>query len=88
MPIIAIVDYRCKEVADESYLFIVANRLAKQHRFGFSICLTSRLYSFISCKTMRIRTPKCIKVMSNYGIFTSDILFTSADSDLDFVYYE
>ena len=88
LDIITIVDYRCCDPKYETLIFKVANKLAKINRIGFCICLTSRKYSLLSLLPLRIRTPKKIMGVAGTDISSGNILFTAADSDLDFVYYE
>lgn len=64
-------------------------KLAKMNKIGIVITLTSRNYSWISCNPLTIKMKKKLhtatgdpKMMRN-----ENILITSADSDLDFVYY-
>lgn len=84
---VAIVDYRCIDKKFESSIFKGANTLAKLNAIGFSLCLTSRCYCNISLSPIRFKLPKKIKGLATSNIKYKDILFTSADSDLDFVYY-
>ena len=86
--IIAIVDYRCITKDDEKHVFNGANYIAKINGVGLSICLSSRKYRILSLRPLTIRTPKIIKGLAGLKLKTPHILFTSADSDLDFVYYE
>lgn len=86
--IVAIVDYRCINQKFEPYIFKGANTLAKLNSIGFSICLTSRDYMNISLFPIRLKLPKRIKGLATSKMKYKNILFTSADSDLDFVYYE
>lgn len=86
--IVAIVDYRCIDMKYEYSIFTGANTLAKLNSIGFSLCLTSREYRNISLFPIRLKLPKKIKGLATSKMKYKDILFTSADSDLDFVYYE
>lgn len=85
---IAIVDYRCSCKKYEKYIFHGANNIAKLNNIGAIICLSSRKYNAISFYPFTIRTPKRIKGLASNTIKRANILFTSADSDLDFVYYK
>lgn len=85
---ISIVDYRCTSIEYEDIIFEGARRLAILNRVGFTICLTSRIYKQFRLGPLVIKTPKLIKGLAGPIITKGDILFTSGDSDLDFVYYK
>ena len=85
---IAIVDYRCTHIDIEKSVFSVANHIAKNNHIGFTMCLTSRYYGMLGLYPLRIMLPKKIKGLAGPEIKEGKIFFTSADSDLDFVYYE
>ena len=82
-----IVDYRCCDLMYESLVFKVANKLAKANKLGFSLCLTSRKYGILSFFPLRIKLFKKISGISGPLIKDGNVLFTSGDSDIDFVYY-
>ena len=86
---ISIVDFRYKEAALERCITKAANEIAKMNRIGFTFCMSSRLYSLLRFAPLTIRLPKKIKnVTVIEKIKDESILITSADSNLDFVYYE
>lgn len=86
---ISIVDFRCKDTKLERVVTKAANRIAKINKIGFTFCMSSRLHSLIRLLPLTIRLPKKIKnVTVVERIKDEKILFTSADSNLDFVYYE
>lgn len=86
---ISIVDFRCRELRCEKAILNVANIIAKKNKIGFTFCMSSRIHSIISFSPLTIRIHKKIKnVTVVEKIKDEKILFTSADSNLDFVYYE
>ncbi len=86
---ISIVDFRCRNIQDEKYVTKMANKIAKANKIGFTFCMSSRLHPIIRFAPFTIRLRKKIKnVTVVEGIKDKEILFTSADSNLDFVYYE
>lgn len=86
---ISIVDFRCKCVELEKVITKAAHEIAKSNKVGFTFCMSSRYHSFIRFSPLTIRLKKKIKnVTCVESIHDKDILFTSADSNLDFVYYE
>lgn len=86
---ISIVDFRCKDTGLERVVTKAANRIAKINKIGFTFCMSSRLHSLIRFLPLTIRLPKKIKNVTVVDkIKDENILFTSADSNLDFVYYE
>lgn len=86
---ISIVDFRCNDTSLERVVTKAANRIAKMNKIGFTFCMSSRLHSLIRLLPLTIRLPKKIKnVTVVERIKDEKILFTSADSNLDFVYYE
>lgn len=86
---ISIVDFRCKDLELERCVTKVANIIARNNKIGFTFCMSSRLHSLLRFAPLTIRLPKKIKnVTVIEKIKDKNILFTSADSNLDFVYYE
>ena len=86
---ISIVDFRYKDSRLERVVTKAANKIAKMNGIGFTFCMSSRLHSLIRLLPFTIRLPKKIKnVTVVEKIKDEKILFTSADSNLDFVYYE
>ena len=85
---ISVVDYRFMDRKDERLAFTVANKLAKKNNIGFVFGMSSRSYGFWG-RPILFRARKTL----NCGVGTkeidfSDMLITSADEDLDFVYYK
>lgn len=86
---ISIVDFRCKNIETEKLITKAANKIAKINKIGFTFCMSSRLHSMIRFSPLTIRLPKKIKnITVNENIKNEEILITSADANLDFVYYE
>lgn len=86
---ISIVDFRCKDTRLERFVTKAANRIAKMNKIGFTFCMSSRFHSLIRLLPLTIRLPKKIKnVTVLEEIKDENFLITSADSNLDFVYYE
>ena len=86
---ISIVDFRCKDEKYERVVTKVAHKIAKVNKIGFTFCMSSRLHSLVRLLPFTIRLPKKIKnVTVVEKIKDEKILITSADSNLDFVYYE
>ena len=86
---LSLVDFRCSRSIYERRMMLAVVKLAKMNKIGIVITLTSRNYSWISCNPLTIKMKKKLhtatgdpKMMRN-----ENILITSADSDLDFVYY-
>ena len=86
---VSIVDFRCKDITLEKTVTKAANVIAKKNKIGFTFCMSSRLHSTIRLAPFTIRLRKKIKnVTVVEKIKDERVLFTSADSNLDFVYYE
>ena len=86
---LSLVDFRCSRSIYERRMMLAVVKLAKMNKIGIVITLTSRNYSWISCNPLTIKMKKKLhtatgdpKMMRN-----ENILITSADSDLEFVYY-
>lgn len=87
--IISLVDFRYKKKDYMNNIDKAVSTIAKMNRIGFSLTLTSLKKQFLSFFPIILRTNKKI-----YGGTTlpgeegeCSMLITSADSDLDFVYY-
>lgn len=86
---ISLVDYRFHARKDELRAFKVASKMARLNHIGMVIALSSRDYGnrltplLIKMK----KTLNCATGCKDYADKFNDALFTSADSDLDFVYY-
>lgn len=86
---LSLVDYRLTNEKNLKYLMRIVSKIAKLNGIGVIITLTSQL-NFSRLYPLTIATPKKL-----YGGTTmpeldegQDFLITSADSDLDFVYYK
>lgn len=90
LEMISLVDYRFHSRKDEIKAFKVASKLARKNHIGLVIALSSRNYG--SCLTSFIVKMKkklnCAIGSKDYCDKFNKVLFTSADSDLDFVYYK
>ncbi|MBR0499662.1 MAG: hypothetical protein IJJ72_01555 [Bacteroidales bacterium] len=84
---VSVVDYRFRNREDERKAFRLAQKVARRNRIGLVFGMSSRKYRFFGCPFL-IETPKKLNFATgNKDIDFSDLLVTSADSDLDFVYY-
>lgn len=84
---VSVVDYRFMDCHDERQAFAAANKLAKTNNIGFVFGMSSRKYSVLG-EPMLFRARKILNcAVGTKEIDFSDMLVTSADSDLDFVYY-
>lgn len=87
---LSLVDFRCRQSGYERRMMSAVVRLAKMNRVGAVITLASRDYSWISCNPLTIKMKKKLHTATgDPGMERCEnILITSADSDLDFVYYK
>ena len=87
---VSLVDYRFFSRDDEYKAFKAASRFARSLGIGLVLTLSSRKYRLcLSPLTIMMRKKlNCAIGMKQYVEQFNDILFTSADSDLDFVYYK
>ena len=84
---VCVVDYRFEDGNDERKAFRLAQKVARRNRVGLVFVMSSRKYRFLGFPFM-ITTPKKLNCATgNKEIDFKDMLFTSGDSDLDFVYY-
>lgn len=84
---VSVVDYRFGNRDDERKAFWLAQKVARRNRIGLVFAMSSRKYHFFG-NPFLIATPKKLNCATgSKDIDFSDMLFTSADSDLDFVYY-
>lgn len=84
---VSVVDYRFAEREDERKAYVVAQKIARKNKIGFVFSISSRNYGLFG-KPWLIKTPKKLHcAVGNKAIDFDDMLVTSADSDLDFVYY-
>ena len=84
---VSVVDYRFGNPKDERKAFRLAQKVARQNKIGLVFAISSGKYRFFGSPLL-IATPKKLNCATgNKEIDFKDILFTSADSDLDFVYY-
>jgi len=87
LDMVSVVDYRFMDRKDERLAFAAANKLARKNHIGFVFGMTSRNYSVFGTPVL-IRARKTLNcAVGTKEIDFSDMLVTSADSDLDFVYY-
>lgn len=84
---VSVVDYRFMDCHDERQAFAAANKLAKTNNIGFVFGMSSRKYGFIGFPFLVIMPKKLNCAVGTKEIDFGDMLVTSADSDLDFVYY-
>lgn len=84
---ISVVDYRFRKQNDERKAFWLAQKVARRNKIGLVFAMSSRKYRFLGFPFL-IMTPKKLNCATGYkDVDLNDLLFTSADSDLDFVYY-
>lgn len=86
---LSLVDYRFYSRKDETKAFSAVSRLARYNNTGLVITLTSRNYKpQLFPLTIKMKKKLCCAtgMKSKLALF-NDMLITSADSDLDFVYY-
>ena len=84
---VSVVDYRFGNRDDERKAFRLAQKVARRNRIGLVFAMSSGKYRFLGCPLL-ITTPKKLNCATgSKDVDFSDMLFTSADSDLDFVYY-
>ena len=87
---ISLVDYRILSMKDEFKAFKAASKIARYNRIGFVLAMSSRRYKF-SLSPLTVRMNKelnCAIGMKDKWTESDSMLITSADSDLDFVYYK
>ena len=90
LEMISLVDYRFCSRKDELKAFKVASMIARINHIGFVISFSSRKYGS-RIKPFIIERRKKLNCATGYKEYIdkfNDVLFTSADSDLDFVYYK
>ena len=90
LDIVSLVDYRFFSRKNEAKAFKAASKFARQYGIGLVLTLSSRKYSFClyPLTIMMKKKLNCATGMKQYLDKFNDALFTSADSDLDFVYYK
>ena len=87
LDLVSVVDYRFMDCHDERRAFVAANKLAKKNNIGFVFGMSSRKYGVLGTPIL-FRARKLLNcAVGTKEIDFSDMLVTSADSDLDFVYY-
>ena len=87
LEMVSVVDYRFGDMIDDRKAFWLAQKIARRNRIGLVFAMSSRKYRFLGFPFL-IMTPKKLNCATgSKDIDLSDLLFTSADSDLDFVYY-
>ena len=87
---LSLVDLRCKQLKWEKRIRLAAVRLARLNKIGIVITLTSRKYSLTAVCPLTFKMSKELHTASGDPgmIENTGLLITSADSDLDFVYYK
>lgn len=84
---VSLVDYRFCDRDDERKAFCLAQKVARRNNIGLVFAMSSRRYRFWG-RPFVITTPKKLNCATGDKVIDfGDLLFTSADSDLDFVYY-
>lgn len=84
---VSVVDYRFGSRNDERKAFRLAQKVACRNRIGLVFAMSSREYRTLGCPFL-LETPKKLNCATgDESIDFKDLLITSADSDLDFVYY-
>ena len=86
---VSLVDYRFHARKDELRAFKVASKIARLNHIGLVIALSSRDYGN-SLMPLVFKTKKKVSCATGYKDYAdkfNDVLITSGDSDLDFVYY-
>lgn len=85
---LSLVDYRT--TANRKIIKKLIGIILKDLKLGFCLVLSSENWNHISISPLMLKTPKQLKAATNLSTINNqlEILFTSADSDLDFVYYE
>ena len=86
---ISLVDYRFYTRKDELLAFKVASKIARLNHIGLVIAFSSRDYGN-RITPLLIKMKKTLNCATGYKDYVNkfnDVLITSADSDLDFVYY-
>lgn len=85
---ISLVDYRFHSRKDELQAFKVAAKVARLNHIGLVLALSSRDYgNRLTSLLIKMKKLNCATGCKDYADQFNDTLFTSADSDLDFVYY-
>ena len=86
----SLVDYRVRNSQQEKNIFQAAVHITQINRVGAMITLSSKKHSLLRFFPLTIRLSKKLSVSTAMTIFKPDekIFITSADSDLDFVYYK
>jgi hypothetical protein len=90
LDMVSLVDYRFFSRNNEYKAFKAASKFAKQYGMGIVLTLSSRKYNFglYLITIMMKKKLNCAVGMKQYLDKFNDMLITSADSDLDFVYYK
>lgn len=90
LDMMSLVDYRFYSSKDELKAFKVASKIASINKIGLVIAQSSRNYGFkLSPCIIRMKKKlNCAIGMKDRVSQFNDMLITSADSDLDFVYYK
>lgn len=85
---VSVVDYRFGNRDNERKAFWLAQKVARRNKVGLVFGMSTRKYHFLGFPLL-IKTQKKLNcAVGNKEIDFKDLLVTSADSDLDFVYYQ
>lgn len=85
---VSVVDFRFADRKDERKAFAVAQQIARMNKIGFVLAMSSRNFGLFGTLWI-VKTPKKLNfAVGNKGLDFNDMLVTSGDSDLDFVYYQ
>ena len=89
IPMLTLVDYRGIYSDFFKLVRLALNNIAFKNKMGFSIMLTSQRETMLTWNPLTVRLRKRLNVATSLPNITADtnLLITSADSDLDFVYY-
>lgn len=90
LDMVSLVDYRFFSRNNEYKAFKAASKFARQFGIGLVLTLSSRKNNFCldPLTIMMKKKLNCATGMKQYLDIFNDTLITSADSDLDFVYYK
>lgn len=85
----SLVDYRVRNFQQEKIIYRAAMFVAKMNRVGLLITFSSKNHPFLRFSPLTIRINKKLLVATAITTFKPNekIFITSADADLDFVYY-
>ncbi len=90
IPLMSLVDYRAKNKDTEKSIFKFSKHISKINGYALMIFLSSKKLPLFCYNIFLIRIKKKLNSVTTMQSLNSDtnMLITSADADLDFVYYE